>query len=378
MSRFVRVVAIFALTVIAVLPWAGAAQNKDDKGERERISTVDGVDLSAKFYPCREGKIKNPPVILMLHPLGESSTKKNWAALAELLSEKAAVLTFDFRGHGQSTDIQPEQFWKIKFNQSVTNIKNAFKLAGENRNTIEFKEFEKPYYPALINDIAACKLYLDHKHNQGLCNSSRLILVGAEEGATLGAIWLNSEWHRHRLVQHPVTLLQAPDLKAEGQDVIGCVWLSARSHLGSRTVAVGSTLSIPLKDKATPMAFLYGEEDEKAKSVATGAVKFKTSKTKNNYPYTDAVPVKGTKLAGAELLQKSLKVDQSIYGYLFGNDKVDGIVDAKRPPWAEREIRKVQYIWRVPGTPPGASGPVANPLNDAKLYFDSYVKYIKS
>ena len=377
MSRFACVVVVFALVIFTFLPWTSAAQNKDDKGERERIATVDGVDLNAKFYPCRDAKSKNPPVVLMLHPLGESSAKKNWQALAEVLSEKAAVLTFDFRGHGQSTDILPEQFWKIPFNKNVSHIKNANKSALENKNTIEFKEFEKQYYTALINDIAACKLYLDHKHNQGACNSSRLILLGAEEGATLGTIWLNSEWHRHRLIQNPINLAMAPDVKAEGPDVIGCVWLSARSQLGTRTVSIGSTLSIPLKDKAVPMVFLYGEEDEKAKSVANNAIKFKTTKSKNNYPYTDAVPVKGTKLAGMELLQKSTKVDMSIHGYLFGNEKVDGIVDAKRPPWAEREIRKVQYVWRNPGTPPGAPGTIANPLNDSKLYFDSYMKYIK-
>lgn len=376
MSKSFSVVALFTLAVVALAPWTGHAQKKDkeDKGERVRISTVDGVDLHAKFYPCRDGKIKNPPTVLMLHPLGESSAKKPWVALAEKLSEKSAVLTFDFRGHGQSTEIDPDKFWTVPFNRNHVKGANNAALAG--KNALEFKELLPQYYTAFINDIAACKAYLDRKNDTGACNTSSFILVGAEDGATLGAIWLNSEYHRHRLVQHPVTLLMAPDNRPEGQDVIACVWLSIKSTLGSRLVSVPATLSIPLRERAVPMVFLYGKEDAKAKAVADAAVSFKTGKLKGKFPFTDKVPVE-TKLSGMALLQPSLNVDGAIYQYLFGGPDVEGVVDAKGREWTEREFRKTQYSWRLMGQPPGFNPINAKMLNDTNFLFNDYTRYVK-
>ena len=371
MSKSFAVIVLFAVATFTLVPTAGQAQ-KEDKGEKVRITTVDGVDLNAKFYPCRDAKIKNPPTVLMLHPLGESSAKKPWVALAEKLSEKSAVLMFDFRGHGQSTEIDPQQFWKVPFNRSPQNVKDAAKSTTNNKASIEAKELLPPYAPAYVNDIAACKAYLDRKNDTGACNTSSFILVGAEDGATLGAIWLNSEYYRHRLVQHPVTLLMAPDNRAEGQDVIACVWLSIKSSLGSRVVSIPNTLAVPLKDRAVPMVFMYGKEDTKAKAVAEASLSFRTAKLKSKFPFTDKVPV-DTKLSGTDLLQKSLNVDGAIYQYLFGGPDVEGVVDAKSREWTEREFRKTQYVWRLPGN----QVVNAKMLNDTNFLFNDYARYAK-
>lgn len=368
MSKSFLVAGVFALALPTLLPWTGHAQ---DKGEKVRIPTVDGVDLNAKFYACKDGKIKTPPTVLMLHPLGESSAKKPWIALAEKLSEKAAVLTFDFRGHGQSTEIDPDLFWKVPFNR--VHVKNAASAAANSKNSIEFKELMTSYYTAFVNDIAACKAYLDRKNDTGACNTSSFILVGAEDGATLGAIWLNSEYHRHRLVQD-LNLFTTPDPRPEGLDVIGCVWLSIKSQLGSRpgTVSIANTLAAPLKDRAVPMVFMYGADDAKAKAVANAAIKFKTASLKVKYSFTAAVPVK-TKLSGIGLLQPSLAVDDAIYQYLFGGKDAEGVVEAKTREWTEREFRKTQYVWRLPG--PTLIN--AKLLNDTNLLFNDYARYAK-
>src|SRR5262245_31417200 len=101
--------AALSLSMLVLLPWPAQAQ---DKGEKVRVTTVDGVELNALLYACKDAKIKNPPTILMLHPIGESSSKKPWVGLAETLRSKATVMTFDFRGHGLSNEISPELFWK--------------------------------------------------------------------------------------------------------------------------------------------------------------------------------------------------------------------------------------------------------------------------
>ena len=367
--------AALSLSMLVLLPWPAQAQ---DKGEKVRITTVDGVELNAVLYSCKDAKIKSPPTILMLHPIGESSSKKAWLGLAETLREKATVMTFDFRGHGLSTEVTPETFWKQPFNRNPAHIKNASKAAIDNKQTIEFKEFDKAYYPALINDIAACKCFLDRLNDKGGCNTSSFIVIGADTGAALGAVWVNSEWHRHRVIENAATLTRAPDQRPEGMDIIACVWLSANSQLGSRTISYGATLDFPLRVKAAPMVFIYGDEDAKAKSVAAAALKFKGPKDKTKYPFTDKVEIaKAGNLKGMDLLQKTLGVDQAIKGYLFGGDDSQGVVEAKGREWTDREFRKTQYIWRLPGSPTTSLGVTAKLPGDNNFMFETYMKYAK-
>jgi alpha-beta hydrolase superfamily lysophospholipase len=64
------------------------------------LSTPDGMSLGATYWP---GKNPNSPGVLLLHGLGES--RQALAANADWLARQGfAVLTIDFRGHGQSSD----------------------------------------------------------------------------------------------------------------------------------------------------------------------------------------------------------------------------------------------------------------------------------
>jgi hypothetical protein len=378
LSRCSAGIVLFSLLAFSHGP--ALAQDKEAGGEKIRIPTIDGVDLHATFFSSKNPKVKNPPVIIMLHPLGENSTKKPWVTLAESLRSQATVVTFDFRGHGQSTDVDPQKFWSLPLTLctnpalatfNATNIKGGQQGARTQKATIEFKEFTSSYYPALINDISAVRCYLDRQNDAGKCNTSSIIVLGAETGATLGAIWVNSEWHRHRMIQNPVNLFMAPDTKSEGRDIIGCVWLSPTSQLGNRTVSFGSTLDLPLRVNAVPMVFMYGEEDKKGAAVAAGALKFKTSANKAKYTLTDKVPIPKTDLTGIALLQKSLGVDKAIAKYL------DDVIDAKGREWTEREFRKSTFSWRPMTIPPGGPGINAKLLNENNLLFDTYSKYIR-
>ena len=74
-----------------------------------KIVTADGVKLNANFYPSEK---KNAPTVLMLHPIGDGKSSKapEWKSLADALQKGGyAVLTFDFRGHGDSTTIGAER-----------------------------------------------------------------------------------------------------------------------------------------------------------------------------------------------------------------------------------------------------------------------------
>ena len=357
---------VLALALLAVVP-APAAQAQE-RFEKVRITTVDSVELSAYYYACRDPKVKTPPIVIMIHPVGESSQKKPWLSLAETLSKNFAVLTFDFRGHGNSTDVLPETFWKFPPNLQGNAKVNAANAAG--KNTIDIKEFSTNYYPVLVNDIAAVKCFLDRKNDTGACNTSSTILLGAGDGATLGAIWLNAEWHRYRMVQNPVNpLLTSPDPRPEGNDYIAGVWLSINPNLGKSTISVGKLLDIPMRQKAVPTVFLHSNEDTKGKALANNLIKnFKTPREKTKYPLTDRVEVKAGKLTGMELLQPSLQTDQAILDYL------NQVVDLKGREWAEREFRKTSYVWRMSLGAPFIN---AHNANDNNLVFDTYTKFAR-
>jgi hypothetical protein len=377
-----------ALAALAFLAPAAAAQNV----EKVRIKTVDGVDLSGRFYP---GKGDTPTVVMLLHGFKENSNSKEWKSLAEGLQKKHfAVLTFDFRGFGSgATTVDPALFW------APENRLNQMIRAG--KESISSKEFRPAYYPALINDIAAAKAFLDRRNDGNAggarCNSSNLVLIGSREGATLGAIWLNSEWHRYKVkmnalgqpqiqngfggvVQGVADTQQPP----AGSGVVGAVWLSINPKLlgpGVPPLSLESILLTPAKKQFVPMAFMYGEEDLAAKKIARSLepklvvykkLKEKGKKTREDkYKFTGEWPIPKTKLEGAGLLQEGLETVDKIGEY------IDEIVQAKSNEWVEQDFRKTPYVW-VNGAA-GANlvlGQLIKRPSDLHLQFSDYGKFM--
>ena len=72
-----------------------------------RLTTADGISLAATYWP---GAKRDSPAILLLHGVGGSraATADNAAWLA---TKGYAVLTIDFRGHGQSTTTNRSFGW---------------------------------------------------------------------------------------------------------------------------------------------------------------------------------------------------------------------------------------------------------------------------
>ncbi|MCI0642901.1 MAG: hypothetical protein L0Y72_05985 [Gemmataceae bacterium] len=331
------------------------------KGEKVRFTSVDGVELHGLFYPA--GK-RNSPTVIMLHPLNEDSRKATWVALAEKLNQAGfAVLTFDFRGHGHSIEIDPAEFFKYKANI------NGVKGAGPKKVALEYKDMFPAYFPVLVNDIAAAKAFLDHRNDTGVCNTASTIVLGADTGATLGALWLNSECYRHRL--DPPTMIGflpvvAP--RAEGRDVIGGIWITPSTKLGSRSVGFSNLVGIAGREFATPMVFLYSDGDEAGKKIALNCEKAirGPKKDEKKFPLTGAVDIKGGgKLSGTALLTKSLGADKAIVEY------IKSVFESKGNDWGEREFRKTQYIWKFPTR----TFPAKN-QTEKTFVFDTYEKFI--
>ena len=208
----------------------------------------------------------------MLHPIGDGKSSKgqDWKNLAESLQKADySVMMFDFRGHGESTTIDdPKLFWNKKANNDYVKVKN------KKDETIDVKDYIKSggaYLPILCNDIAAVRSYLDIRNdNSKDCNTSSLIVIGADGGATLGAIWMNSEWHRYKYSPPAMGVVgiginpKYVESKPEGKDIIGAVFLTVQPTLEKRNVSLAGVLKIACKDNATAAAFFVGEDDTKA------------------------------------------------------------------------------------------------------------------
>jgi Alpha/beta hydrolase family len=314
--------------------------------ERVKFYSYDQVELHGSFYIGDLGK--KSPCAILLHSMGASSDQEGWADLAKRLQqEHFAVLTFDFRGHGESINVQPTVFWS-PVDPLRTNLTLKGYQPGKLRDQISYKDFRtRDQFLNLVQDIAAAKHYLDQRNDSGDCNSSNLCLIGAESGATLGALWIRSEWERRALPS--VLLVPAGNAnRLEGEDITCAVWLSISSQVGVASnkwnVPVDSWLRYPaVKDKVS-MFFLYGEQDQRSARFAHHLFSnvLHADRQDSKLKYTVEKAIKDTKLAGRDLLKPSLPTEDLIRTYVT---KVFG--DKGLNTWVKREADR-GTIYPVP------------------------------
>jgi pimeloyl-ACP methyl ester carboxylesterase len=326
-----------ALGLAVGLAFAAPPARGADEPDKVKFETVDLVELHGAWYPSKDGK--KAPCVLLLHKIGGSSHEDGWDALAKDLQKAGyAVLSFDFRGHGDSTGVSPG-FWQERFNAS--SLKVAFN-PNKPKESISISDFNPGYCPVLVNDIAAAKLFLDHKNDSGECNSANLILIGAEDGATLGAMWLNAELYRHR-VTGPLKFAPTP----EGKDVAACVWLTISPVIGKNGVRppLGSWITYAGHEKKVPMAFVYGEKDTNGANVSNSLFeKIKPDKDAKS-KLTGKKPIEKTNLAGHGLLSKEVDARKWIVETYLKTVKDEKVA----PAWEEHDFEKAAFVWSFQG-----------------------------
>jgi pimeloyl-ACP methyl ester carboxylesterase len=336
----VFIVALFAVTLMSSSSATAQNEAKDMEKSVEPVSfsTVDGITIRGKFY---RGP-KAAPVVILLHNVGgsETSNHPNWIALAKELQSDFAVLTFDFRGHGNSTAVDPQLFLRNVADKKA--VPNTFNLTT---TALDIKSINKLSYPILCNDIAAAKSYLERtKNDLGECNTQNIFVVGAEQGATLGAIWANSEYYRYRC-DIPANGLPRYANSPEGKYFSGFMWLSLSPKLGDRTLNVAALSSMPARFNAAPFC-LFGKGDTKGRDLAKSIEKTTSAVKKSTLPVP--VPVGGdeNKLVGVELLTPSLKVGSEIHKQLKAI--AEKVSDRE---WEKRDFVKTLSGWKL--TPNG-------------------------
>jgi pimeloyl-ACP methyl ester carboxylesterase len=325
--------------ILVALPRLGHAA----EAERVKFDTADQVEIRGTFYPSDRGK--SAPCVLCLHAVGGNSQQEGWDELAKRLQKEGyAVLTFDFRGHGDSTTVGPN-FW----NQFPANRTIKGYQPYKPKETISYKDFTTPLnYAYIVNDIAAAKRFLDRRNDAGDCNSATTVVIGAESGAALGALWIAYEWHHRRMPVAGIPILATPNRnEMEGQDIACATWLSMSPTFSSGTrkwtIWADGWLRSPVREKV-PMYFLYGQQDTRAANFARHLVdNVLRAPSDKHLKLTGMMHIKDTKLAGAELLGKpSLDTESLIIKYL---DQV--LKDRSTNPWTKKEIDRT-FLLRIP------------------------------
>jgi pimeloyl-ACP methyl ester carboxylesterase len=302
---------ILGCALLVSLIAAGSSRGQGAGSTDVTFKTFDGVTLSGKLYAGGGAGGKKDGTVLLIPSFdlakGGGMQQQGYDDLAKSLQKEGyTVLSFDFRGFGDSKTVDAVAYWKHPFNQ-LHRTRKPKVVTGKYPEQIDHKDFKGKYTDYFVNDIAAAKTFLDQENDNKTCNTSNLIVVGAGYGATLGAMWVANECRRRRdLSILPGAAPMLGDL--ESDSIVGTVWLSISPTLPGRQ-------SVPLKKwiveggrtHKIPMAFIYGENDTEGAKIATnmkGAIV--DGAAKNDFKFTGSKPISKTKLTGAKLLEPSL------------------------------------------------------------------------
>jgi len=299
--------------VLALTAGLGYSQNKTNK-EDISFETFDGVMIKGTFYPSTKA---NAPVVMFVHKFGLDRTKGGWDDLATHLQEKGYnVMSFDFRGHGGSTNVKPDRFWSYPPNRNLIN------RYTKDKKTISFKDFRAGYLPMLVNDIAAARYDLDNRNDNGQCNTSNIIVIAAEDGGPVAFTWMAYEHTRAAIYSR--NPFQPGNGTPASDDIAGAIWLSF-----VKTPQVnGSHMSFPygsltgvartMRDNI-PMWFAVGNDDKDGKADTDYLYNsvLRADQAKKQLELTFKKPIANTKLRGAQLLSnEKLSTNEDIDKYL--------------------------------------------------------------
>jgi len=326
----------------------------DDKEGKVTFKTVDGVDLHGHFY--KPEKANDKPCVLLLHDFsrqkGGDSHQDDMDELADKLQKKGyPVLSFDFRGHGDSKNVAPDQFWTVR-NNVMALPKSGFDPKSP-PSSIDQKNFQPAYYLHLIDDINAAKAFLDRRSLAKEVNSSNVVVIGAGQGATLGMMWVYQEY---RLVRQKGSIGVRPDFdEPEGRDINACIWLSATPEIEGVRIPIPTYLTDLERKHRVPMVFVYGKEDKSAETQALAWIRSVAPNYKEmaetglfnesvkDLKYTRDLAIPETKLSGGKLLTKDLPTADNVIKYLDKFGEATSLRDARRV-----EIDKFPYYWIPP------------------------------
>jgi pimeloyl-ACP methyl ester carboxylesterase len=325
-----------AALAAALVSAAGPAAARAAGPEPKSVALVapDGVELAGRYW--RGGSAS--PAVILLDDLGADANPARCDAVARALATAGcAVVGFDFRGHGRSTDVGSD-FWANPTNRALVRGPTAARPADR----VTFADFRPGYLPHLANDVAAARSFLERRNDQGECNVGQLIVVGFGRGATVGMLWAATEWCRYRSYGGlPERLRPSP----EGKDVAGCVWVWPEPKLDRQVMPVADWLKAAEARRSVLVGWVH-DGDGAAKALARRCA------GELNRP--------GDRIFVDQVLRPSAGADQA-------TDAVTELVASIRklqemPVRDDRDFADRRYVWSLPNT-----GRLAKPEGDDTL-----------
>ena len=317
------------IALIVEKPGGEKRESGTKRPERVSFLTVDGVTLVGTLYPGSKGK--DGATVLMLHDLDHHRDMAGWRRLAEALqAEGHTVLTFDFRGHGDSQHVEKD-FWT----QSVNRYLPAYDLDKplEEPTKIDRAGLPGVYVPWLIHDIAAARMFLDLRHDDARSpvNTFNLVVIGAGQASALGSLWLASEGLRCNADGKGKDIVLKP---MEKLSVLQAVWIGMESKLNGSIYPVENWMRWANRKPVVPVSFVVGAEDEATKLLLQPAVSQKQG-------VAEVIPE--AKLSGQRLLEMDPAAERRIRDHL-----IKSIKGLPFQPWVPRKIKTLHSYWVFP------------------------------
>jgi pimeloyl-ACP methyl ester carboxylesterase len=308
--------------------------------EEKSFRSADGVKLRGLFYKSPRGAAA--PVVVLLHAYKANPDEAIWSDVAKrLVGLGYHVFRFDFRGHGKSTDVVPDEFWANPINRALVRVSPGMTAATD--NSIKFEDFRPNYYAMLVQDLAAVRSQIDLMNDNGELNASSIYLFGAGDAVNVGMFFLSTEWLRERQKPNigvPPQYVSTrrplfPGSDPAGLDYAGAIWLGpAKAPPGSISSNnlrnwILSPYALKMRNE-TPMLFLHGEKDRASDSYSKTlyndvlAVNARTAPGAGNLmkpEWTFLREVKGSGNAGVKLLGNQLGTEKTIEEFLSTVDK---------------------------------------------------------
>lgn len=263
------------------------------------LTTKDGVQLQATYYPSSAGRQAVP--VVMLHDFNE--TRAVFDPLARALQNpptpasptapqiaSRAVLAVDLRGHGGS-----------KFSQT----------ADGSTVELESNRFQPGDFRAMVDlDMEAVRSFLVEQNDIGQLNLNSLGLVGSGMGANVALLWAAKDW-------------AAPPLpvRKQGQDVKALVLLSPRWNFNG--LMLRDPLRFPPIQRQLSVLLAYGAEDREVSKDCQDVIKIlskhhpeppadRVEQLKDFFVYAPETNLQGTKL----LTSDAFGIGQKIFNFL--------------------------------------------------------------
>lgn len=233
--------ALVRMLLAAACAWEASTaygQSRREFDSRQvTLTTRDGVELAATYYPSDAGRDAVP--VVLLHDFNE--TRSVYDSLARSLQEggrrnsdgeqtvkSRAVVAVDMRGHGGS--------------------KTGFDRGGRSFELDAQRFVAQDFVDMVLLDMEAVRGLLVEENDRGRLNLNKLCVVGSGMGANVAVLWAARDWATPPLA-----------VRKQGQDVKALVLLSPRWNF--RGLKLVEPFKFPPIQQAVSVYLCYGAND---------------------------------------------------------------------------------------------------------------------